>query len=127
MPGWPADFDRVFVLGESSGGNMAHHLAIRLATGSVQPAPIRVRGFVLLAPYFGGVERTKSEEGPCKATLSLEILDRYSFKTFRACPLLFCTLVLSSLSFLFFSRKMISWLTTWYATICTFVYLRNII
>ncbi|KAM2890616.1 hypothetical protein FF1_008747 [Malus domestica] len=77
MPGWPADFDRVFVLGESSGGNMAHHLAIRLATGSVQPAPIRVRGFVLLAPFFGGVERTKSEEGPCKATLSLEILDRF--------------------------------------------------
>ncbi|XP_068340566.1 carboxylesterase 15-like [Pyrus communis] len=82
--GRTADFDRVFVLGDSSGGNMAHHLAVRLATGSVQLAPIRVRGFVLLAPFFGGVERTKSEEGPCKATLSLEILDRYSFKTFRA-------------------------------------------
>ncbi|XP_068341315.1 carboxylesterase 15-like [Pyrus communis] len=72
-----ADFDRVFVLGDSSGGNMAHHLAVRFATGSIKPAPIRVRGFVLLAPFFGGAERTKSEEGPCEVLLSLEILDRF--------------------------------------------------
>ncbi|KAM2890619.1 hypothetical protein FF1_008750 [Malus domestica] len=75
--GGTADFDRVFILGDSSGGNMAHHLAVRLATGSIKPAPIRVRGFVLLAPFFGGAERTKSEEGPCEALLSLEILDRF--------------------------------------------------
>lgn len=83
------DLDRVFVLGDSSGGNMAHHLAVRLGSaGSVNaatspvPVPVRVRvrvpvrGFVLLAPFFGGVVRTKSEEGPSEALLNLEILDR---------------------------------------------------
>ncbi|TQD88053.1 hypothetical protein C1H46_026350 [Malus baccata] len=75
--GGTADLDRVFVLGDSSGGNMAHHLAVRLGMGSVKAAPVRVRGYVLLAPFFGGVERTRSEEGPCEALLSLEILDRF--------------------------------------------------
>ncbi|KAL5545643.1 hypothetical protein UlMin_005330 [Ulmus minor] len=71
------DFDRVFVLGDSSGGNMAHHLAVRLGAGSAKAAPVRVRGYILLAPFFGGVVRTKSEEGPSEAILNLEILDRF--------------------------------------------------
>lgn len=71
------DFDRVFVLGDSSGGNIAHHLAVKLQAGSTALAPVRVRGYVLLAPFFGGVLRTRSEEGPCEALLSLEILDRF--------------------------------------------------
>ncbi|PQM36277.1 putative carboxylesterase 15 [Prunus yedoensis var. nudiflora] len=75
--GGTADFDRVFIVGDSSGGNMAHHLAVRLGTGSAKVAPVRVRGYVLLAPFFGGVERTRSEEGPCEALLSLDILDRF--------------------------------------------------
>ncbi|KAL0308221.1 UNVERIFIED_CONTAM: putative carboxylesterase 15 [Sesamum radiatum] len=28
------DFDRVFILGDSSGGNLAHHLAVELGRGS---------------------------------------------------------------------------------------------
>lgn len=71
------DLDRVFVVGDSSGGNMAHHLAVRLGDGSAKVGPVRVRGYVLLAPFFGGVVRTKSEEGPPEALLNLEILDRY--------------------------------------------------
>jgi len=30
-----------------------------------------------MAPFFGGVARTKSEEGPSEHLLNLEILDRY--------------------------------------------------
>ncbi|GAV57275.1 Abhydrolase_3 domain-containing protein [Cephalotus follicularis] len=71
------DFNRVFVLGDSSGGNIAHHLAVRLQAGSTGLAPVRVCGYVLLAPFFGGVTRTKSEEGPSEALLNLEILDRF--------------------------------------------------
>ncbi|XP_062112324.1 carboxylesterase 15 [Humulus lupulus] len=71
------DLDRVFVVGDSSGGNMAHHLAVRIGTGSVRVEPVRVRGFVLLAPFFGGVARTRSEEGPPEGLLSLEMLDRF--------------------------------------------------
>lgn len=71
------DFDRVFVMGDSSGGNIAHHLAVRFGPGSREMDPVRVRGYVLLGPFFGGVVRTRSEEGPPEQMLSLEILDRY--------------------------------------------------
>lgn len=70
------DFDRVFIVGDSSGGNIAHHLAVRFGSGELDPVGIRVRGFVLLAPFFGGEVRTKSEEGPSEQLLTLEILDR---------------------------------------------------
>lgn len=72
------DFDRVFVMGDSSGGNIAHHLAVRLGLGSPGLAPVRVRGYILLAPFFGGNVRTESEEGPSEQFLNLDILDRYA-------------------------------------------------
>lgn len=71
------DFGRVFVIGDSSGGNIAHHLALRLDSGSKGMSPVRVRGYVLLAPFFGGIERTKSEAGPPESLLNLEILDKF--------------------------------------------------
>lgn len=74
------EFDKVFVLGDSSGGNIAHHLAVRLGGGvggSEELAPVRVRGYVLLAPFFGGVVRTKSEAGPSEEHLTLDILDSF--------------------------------------------------
>ncbi|CAI0402420.1 unnamed protein product [Linum tenue] len=71
------DLDRVYVLGDSSGGNMAHHLAVGLGAGSTGFDPVRVRGYILLAPFFGGIVRTESEEGPAEKLLSLEILDRF--------------------------------------------------
>ncbi|KAK6147335.1 hypothetical protein DH2020_018247 [Rehmannia glutinosa] len=37
------DFGRVFVVGDSSGGNMAHHLAVELRRGSPGLEPVRVR------------------------------------------------------------------------------------
>ncbi|KAF3973125.1 hypothetical protein CMV_003436 [Castanea mollissima] len=73
-----ADFSRVFISGDSAGGNMAHHLAVRVRSGSPELAPVRVRGYVLLAPFFGGTVRTKSEaEGPKDAFLNLELIDRF--------------------------------------------------
>ncbi|KAJ0027954.1 hypothetical protein Pint_36245 [Pistacia integerrima] len=71
------DFDRVFVVGDSSGGNIAHHLAVRVGSDSAGFDPVRVRGYVLLAPFFGGVDRTKSEEGPSETVLNLDILDMF--------------------------------------------------
>ncbi|CAN1277810.1 Probable carboxylesterase 15 [Linum perenne] len=78
LTGQGVDFDRVYVLGDSSGGTIAHHLASRLGAGSRGVGPLRVRGYVLLAPFFGGVERTESEEGPSEKLLNLEVLDRYN-------------------------------------------------
>ncbi|XVF31403.1 hypothetical protein REPUB_Repub16aG0143000 [Reevesia pubescens] len=72
------EFGRVFVLGDSSGGNLAHHLAVRFKAGSIELAPVRVRGYVLLSPFFGGSERTKSEEErPCEAFWNLEMYERF--------------------------------------------------
>ncbi|XP_038716572.1 probable carboxylesterase 15 [Tripterygium wilfordii] len=71
------DFDNVFVFGDSSGGNMAHHLAVRLTPGSVELEPVRVRGYVMLTPFFGGMVRTKrEEERPCEAFWSQHIFDQ---------------------------------------------------
>ncbi|KAL4636871.1 hypothetical protein ACB092_03G039200 [Castanea dentata] len=61
------DIDRVFAMGDSSGGNVAHHVALRLDVGLVELKPVRVRGYVLLAPFFGGSVKTRSEEErPCE-------------------------------------------------------------
>lgn len=53
-----ADFSRVFICGESAGGNIAHNLAVKLGPGSQELAPVQVKGYVLLAPFFGGTART---------------------------------------------------------------------
>ncbi|XP_022842434.1 probable carboxylesterase 15 [Olea europaea var. sylvestris] len=71
------DFDRVFIVGDSSGGNLAHHLAVKLGPSSPGLNPIRVRGYVLMAPFFGGTDRTKSEVEAPEPYLNLEILDRF--------------------------------------------------
>ncbi|PUZ68485.1 hypothetical protein GQ55_2G032600 [Panicum hallii var. hallii] len=83
-----ADFGRVFVTGDSAGGTIAHHLAVRagLAAASTtkrgEPGPdvdpVTVRGYVLLMPFFGGVRRTRSEaECPAEVLLNLDLFDRF--------------------------------------------------
>ncbi|KAI9194844.1 hypothetical protein LWI28_009606 [Acer negundo] len=73
-----ADFTKVFISGDSAGGNIAHHLALQLGAGSPRLAPVQIRGYVLLAPFFGGIVRTTSEaEGSKHAFLNLEIIDRF--------------------------------------------------
>ncbi|EYU46638.1 hypothetical protein ABFS83_04G022600 [Erythranthe nasuta] len=47
----------VYLAGDSSGGNIAHHVAVRAAEEGVE-----VKGNILLHPLFGGQERTESEK-----------------------------------------------------------------
>ncbi|THG22737.1 hypothetical protein TEA_022732 [Camellia sinensis var. sinensis] len=49
-----ADFDRVFVGGDSAGGNMAHTLAYQV--GTIRLPGVKLVGAFLTHPYFGGVE-----------------------------------------------------------------------
>ncbi|CAD6226671.1 unnamed protein product [Miscanthus lutarioriparius] len=57
-----ADFARVFVSGDSAGGNISHHVAVRHGSeGGLALAPLRLAGCVMLWPYFGGEEPTPSE------------------------------------------------------------------
>ncbi|KAL2492120.1 putative carboxylesterase [Abeliophyllum distichum] len=54
-----ADFSRVFIMGESSGGNIAYHVALRASELDLEP--MKIQGVLLDQPFFGGVERTSSE------------------------------------------------------------------
>ncbi|KAI3972998.1 hypothetical protein MKX01_019656 [Papaver californicum] len=72
-----ADFNRVFLIGDSSGGNLVHQAAAR--AGSEMLDPLRLAGGVLLHPGFARAERSKSElkkenESPF---LSLEMVDKF--------------------------------------------------
>ena len=78
-----ADFGNVFVSGDSAGGNIAHNLAVQLGAGSVELGPVRVSGYVLLAPFFGGTVLARSEaEGPKEAFLNWELIDRFQLSIF---------------------------------------------
>ncbi|RLN35962.1 putative carboxylesterase 15 [Panicum miliaceum] len=77
-------FGRVFVTGDSAGGTIAHHLAVRAGSAAAEPGettttdPVRVLGYVLMMPFFGGVRRTPSEaECPTEAFPNLDLVDRF--------------------------------------------------
>ncbi|KAG1338364.1 putative carboxylesterase 17 [Cocos nucifera] len=74
-----ADFSRVFLLGDSSGGNLVHEVAAR--AGAAEEgfwAPVRVVGGILLHPGFGREERSRSEvENRQTPFMSLELLDKF--------------------------------------------------
>eukprot|EP00252_Welwitschia_mirabilis_P010806 TRINITY_DN2433_c0_g3_i1.p1 TRINITY_DN2433_c0_g3~~TRINITY_DN2433_c0_g3_i1.p1 ORF type:complete len:385 (+),score=-35.41 TRINITY_DN2433_c0_g3_i1:111-1157(+) len=60
------DLGRCFLVGDSAGGNIVHHVGLRWAeesklrstTGSTE---LKIVGHVLIQPYFGGAERTAAE------------------------------------------------------------------
>ncbi|CBI32441.3 unnamed protein product, partial [Vitis vinifera] len=47
-----ADFDRIFIVGDSAGGNISHTMAVRV--GTIGLAGVRVVGVVMVHPFFGG-------------------------------------------------------------------------
>ncbi|RLN35182.1 putative carboxylesterase 13 [Panicum miliaceum] len=55
-----ADPARTFLAGDSAGGNIAYHTAVRASQyGSVG---VDIEGMVIVQPYFWGPERLRSEE-----------------------------------------------------------------
>lgn len=50
-----ADFNRVFLAGDSAGGNISHTLAFKVGSIGL-PGRVRVVGAVLVHPFFGGSE-----------------------------------------------------------------------
>ncbi|BBN03022.1 protein MpGID1L7 [Marchantia polymorpha subsp. ruderalis] len=69
-----ADATRVFFVGDSAGGNIAHFMMARAVQSDV--SPLELKGVVQLHPFFGGVERSPAElRMPDALFLSLEFTD----------------------------------------------------
>ncbi|TKY58150.1 carboxylesterase 17 [Spatholobus suberectus] len=54
-----ADITRVFLSGDSAGGNIAHHVAVKAIQDN--GCPLKIKGLMLIHPYFGSENRTKKE------------------------------------------------------------------
>ncbi|KAF5203026.1 Carboxylesterase [Thalictrum thalictroides] len=53
------DYSNCYLMGTSSGGNMAYHAALRSLSMDIKP--LKIRGIALNQPFFGGSQRTSSE------------------------------------------------------------------
>uniref|UniRef100_A0A1J3JVR0 Putative carboxylesterase 6 n=1 Tax=Noccaea caerulescens TaxID=107243 RepID=A0A1J3JVR0_NOCCA len=55
------DFSKIFLIGDSAGGNIANHVAARLEADDALLKPLKIEGTILIQPFFGGEARTESE------------------------------------------------------------------
>ncbi|KAH9302735.1 hypothetical protein KI387_014318 [Taxus chinensis] len=56
-----ADFSKIFVMGESAGGNIAHHVGLWVGAAGMEMG-MEIKGMILVYPFFGGEDRMRSEE-----------------------------------------------------------------
>ncbi|KAA8537356.1 hypothetical protein F0562_026957 [Nyssa sinensis] len=71
-----ADFNRVFLIGDSSGGNLVHDVAAR--AGKSNLSPLRLAGAIPIHPGFVRSKRSKSElEQPESPFLTLDMVDKF--------------------------------------------------
>ena len=58
-----ADASSMYLVGDSAGGNIVHHVTSMILTNMPKESrnPLKLKGSVLLCPFFGGEERTPSE------------------------------------------------------------------
>ncbi|KAG6524738.1 probable carboxylesterase 15 [Zingiber officinale] len=78
--GSAADFSRVFLIGDSSGGNLVHQVAARASAESPEFwAPLRVAGGVPLHPGFVRSSRSRSEleQQSDSVFFTLDMLDKF--------------------------------------------------
>ncbi|KAJ8570129.1 hypothetical protein K7X08_006706 [Anisodus acutangulus] len=74
------NFSSIFLAGDSSGGNIAHNVAIRVCSKLGDLKPITLKGTILIQPFFGGESRTYSEKymaQPPRSALILASADTY--------------------------------------------------
>lgn len=67
------DFSRCFLAGDSAGGNIAHHVAMRASKRDVKP--LLIRGAIIIQPFFGGENRSAWERETCDPALPQKWID----------------------------------------------------
>ncbi|PWZ56292.1 2-hydroxyisoflavanone dehydratase [Zea mays] len=75
-----ADFSRLFLGGESAGSNIAHHMAMRAAAEGLAHGA-RIRGLVMIHPYFLGTDKVPSDDLSPEVRESLGSLWRFMCPT----------------------------------------------
>lgn len=69
-----ADYSNVHLMGTSAGGNIVYHAGLRVLDADI--SPVQIKGLILNQPFFGGVERTPSEERLSRnPVLPLSVID----------------------------------------------------
>lgn len=63
IDGFPANanLSRCFLVGDSAGANIGHHVARRYADAASEFSKLKVIGLIAIQAFFGGEERTESE------------------------------------------------------------------
>ncbi|QCE08261.1 carboxylesterase 1-like [Vigna unguiculata] len=56
-----ADYSRCYLMGESAGGNIAYTAGLRAAAEVDKLKPLKIKGLILIQPFFGGRKRSPSE------------------------------------------------------------------
>ncbi|PKI68735.1 probable carboxylesterase 15 [Punica granatum] len=70
------DFSRIFLIGDSSGGNLVHEVAAR--AGKADIGPSKLAGAIPIHPGFMRSQRSRSElEQPQSPFLTLDMLDKF--------------------------------------------------
>ncbi|XP_054777783.1 probable carboxylesterase 12 isoform X2 [Prosopis cineraria] len=70
-----ADLGKVVFIGDSTGANIAHHMAIRV--GLEKPSNLMLEALILVQPFFWGEERTESERNQATYAAKLDRLWKF--------------------------------------------------
>ncbi|XP_078156854.1 2-hydroxyisoflavanone dehydratase-like [Carex rostrata] len=68
-----ADFDRLYLGGESAGANIAHHMAMKVGLSGIG-IPVKINGLAMIHPYFLGSNKVESDSIDPAASESLASL-----------------------------------------------------
>jgi acetyl esterase/lipase len=68
-----ADFDRLYLGGESAGANIAHHMAMKAGSSGIG-RPVKINGLAMIHPYFLGSNKVESDNIDPAASESLASL-----------------------------------------------------